>query len=334
MIYLFATFVFILLQAFYSGIETGLISIQKPRVNLGVKQNQKGAKILDFFLSRPSVMLSTCLLGTNICVVCASVMAKKTVESFGFNSKTGYLCASLLMTLSLLAAEIIPKNWFRQQPYQRCLRFSALLYASYWVLQFPAKMLSKLSDTVSKQFSKRRQTESNSKAIIREDFRLLLRESESADIIDSEAADILDRSIDFHSTKVGEICIKFKNVHSLPAATTIQEAIQFCNDNNCSRVPVFVSKPDSNQPSRWIGIFSVYDAIFNVPEEKWSTSSISRFIRPVTTIPANAALNEVIMQTNRRFSKTPLLVVIEPGDTSDKQLGIITPQDVVKRLFG
>jgi CBS domain containing-hemolysin-like protein len=67
--YLITAFVFMFFQSFFSGIETGLVSMRKSRVKLGVKHNNIQAKILNFFIERPGVMLATTLVGTNICVV-------------------------------------------------------------------------------------------------------------------------------------------------------------------------------------------------------------------------------------------------------------------------
>jgi len=72
MTYLITAIIFMCIQGFFSGIENGLVSMRKSRVKLGIKQGELRAKILDFFIERPGVMLATTLVGTNICVVCAA----------------------------------------------------------------------------------------------------------------------------------------------------------------------------------------------------------------------------------------------------------------------
>ena len=110
MTYLITAFIFMFFQAFFSGIETGLVSMRKSRVKLGVKENLTGAKILDFFIEHPGIMLATTLVGTNICVVCAANMVKKASASLGYTEPWHMLAATAGMTLFLLAAEIIPKD--------------------------------------------------------------------------------------------------------------------------------------------------------------------------------------------------------------------------------
>lgn len=333
MIYLIATFFFILLQAFYSGVETGLISIQKPRVRLGITQGYRNAKILDFFLERPGLMLSTCLVGTNICVVCASVMAKNTAAVFGFDTSSGLVATTVIMTSLLLTAEIIPKNWFRQLPYQRCMLFAPLLYGSLFFLYPGAKLMALFTEWIGRIISGAPDPDMEPRNLMREDLRLLLKESEAANIIDSEAADILDRSIDFHSAKIGEIMVPRKKVMTLTADTTVADAVAFCHRNKVSRVPVSTTNPKRAESHLWVGVFSVYDAFFNLPEKRWTSTTVGKLLRPLSTIAANDNLTQVLVKAKRSHSKSPMLIVVSPKDPN-KQLGLATPIDVVKKIFG
>jgi Mg2+/Co2+ transporter CorB len=68
------TVIFLIVLWIFSGIETGLISIRRPRAQRGLEKGIKGADIIDFFLNHPSILLATTLLGTNICHVCACAL--------------------------------------------------------------------------------------------------------------------------------------------------------------------------------------------------------------------------------------------------------------------
>jgi CBS domain containing-hemolysin-like protein len=327
MIYLLMTIAFILLQAFYSGIETGLVSLQRPRVKNGIKEGHRTAFILEFFLENPEYMLSTTLLGTNICVVCTSLMAKQTAAAFGFASPAGIMGTGLILTVILLAVEIIPKDWFRQAPYERCTKFALLLYASWFVLYVPVKILAGFTRFTAKIFSGEKHPQSASLELMREDFRLLLRESEADGIIDEEAADLLDRSIDFFKLRVEDIKIPKEKVKSISAKSSIREALDFCRKHRVSRVPVYL---ENKEKQNWIGFFSVYDAIFSVSEKKWDSIRVLNCLRPLRTVEASAGINNVL--TKSKLSSVPLLVVCAQDDP-EQQLGIVTPLDVVKVCF-
>ena len=62
------------LSALFSGIETGIISIRRLRLRHREKEGRKEARILRQFLDQPDRLLGTTLVGTNLCVVAASVL--------------------------------------------------------------------------------------------------------------------------------------------------------------------------------------------------------------------------------------------------------------------
>ena len=82
---------FILMQGVFAGLETGMISIRRPRIEHAYENGSRAAKMILFFLDNPGVMISTSLLGVNISVVCASLAAKKFAESAGLSSAAGLL---------------------------------------------------------------------------------------------------------------------------------------------------------------------------------------------------------------------------------------------------
>lgn len=327
MTYFILALIFMLIQGFFSGIETGLVSILKPRLRHALDNNVKGARILDFFLSHPGYMLSTTLIGTNICIAIASNMAKQGADSLGISSPAIMLAMTALMSTILLMLEIIPKDWFRQQPCQRCLIFAYILYASYIVLYVPVRMMSFFTGLIGKIAGRKESDEDSAKRLMREDFSLFLKDSESAGIIDSDAAEILDKSLDFGSLRARDVMQTISNVHQVELGDSIEKAVLVSKKSGRSRLPV--AGAASKQGERWKGLFSVYDAIFNIPESEWKTKEVSEILRPILSIDQNASLDEILDTAKK--SKVPLLAV---SDEKGMQIGIVTPNDVVKQLFG
>ena len=326
MIFVLATLFFVLLQAFFSGIETGLVSLRKPRVQNGVKKGNRQAIILAFFISRPSLMLSLCLIGTNICVVSASLCAKHAVTALGFEGNPALVTTSLLLTVILLAAEIIPKDWFRQAPFDRCGRFASLLYLSYFILYVPAWLLARFTDLVVKLFAVKKQRQ-DATVLLREDFRMLLRESEEGGIINPVNASLLDKAVDFYNLKVSDLMIPLDKVQTMPVALTVRQAMEFCRRHGYSRYPVKVT---GGNREIFVGVFSIYEAAYNLPESEWDTTRITACLRPINRISAATDLGEAVRKA--KGGTTPLLLVTEPRDPA-AYVGLITPLDVVNYLF-
>lgn len=330
MIYIFITLFFMLIMAFFSGIEVGLVSLRKSRVKHGVKQNIRRAGILDFFIHRPGYMLATTLVGTNICVVCSSNAANRAALSFGYNSPGALLVVTLCLTFLLLLVEIVPKDWFRQQPYQRCLFFAYVLYTAFIVLYVPVKIMSAFTTYISKFVRKGKKGGDSGQGLMREDFRILLRESESAHIIDAEAADILDRSLDFHDLTAKDILCPIGSVTEIAADMPISEAVDFCREHGKSRVPVTMDT-HVKEVNNWKGVFTVYDALFDIPEEEWDNTMVRDCLRPAGTVLEDAGMEEILKVA--KSSGTSILIVCA-DDESKTHKGIVTPADVIKVLFG
>ncbi len=332
MTYILLTVLFVMAQGFYSGMETGMVSLLKPRVRHGIKENVRGARILYFFSMHPGIMISTTLVFVNICVVCSSNTAKRAFEYFGLCGPGWMTALTVFMGLVLLFVEIIMKNWFRQQPYERCLMFAYVLNASYYMLYFPVRALSAFTVLVNRTLGGRGGgDDERARAMMREDFFILLEESERSGAIDPEAADMLNRSLDIHGICAADVMLGRDCVKDLPLSSSVAQAVAFCRDNRISRAPVQAADAKVSPGQPWQGIFSVYDAFFNIPEEEWESVKVTECLRPTETISADSGFEEMLAKS--RAVKSPLLVVTDPEDPS-KHLGIATPIEIVRKIFG
>jgi len=331
-----ATAFFVLLQGVFSGMEMGMVSLRKPRVEHAAKKGHPTAKILMFFISNPGVMITTMLIGVNVGVVCASLTAKELGEALGLSHGYGLIASSCVMSVILLCFEIIPKNWFRQAPFERCSLFAYPLYATYAAFSLPIKAAAAMTDLLSSSLSKNAMKHGKSAGpLMREDLRLFLRESESEGLIEAEASAILDNAIDFHSMTVDSIKIPRSQVWDLPSSATIKEAFDYCRQKAISKIPVYrqdvsAAGPGS-APCPWIGIFSVQDAMFSIPEEFWTSTRVAACLRPAHSVDAKAGMEEILDKARR--SKVQLFIVMDSSKGEPSQTGIVTPEDVARRLF-
>ncbi len=160
-------------------------------------------------------------------------------------------------------------------------------------------------------------------ALMREDFRMMLFESEEAGTLDAEGRALLDQSLDFHHRQVAALMVPRKEVVALPGHFTLTEAIRHADPHELARFPV------ANEQGEWIGMFSVYDALYLVDREEWNARRVDQHLRPLATIPVTAGINAIIPESRRHHC--PMLVVV---DDRGQHLGIVTAQDVIDGLFG
>lgn len=116
--------------ALYAGLETGVISIHRLRLRHLVRLGNPRAKVLQWFLERPDDLLGTTLVGTNLCMVTASVLGA--VVARRLLGSMGSWVSGLVMTIAiLLFCEYIPKAWFQARPAVRSMVFAGFLRVSW-----------------------------------------------------------------------------------------------------------------------------------------------------------------------------------------------------------
>ena len=322
-VYLLLTLFFVACQGFFSGMETGMVSVLRPRAEHAARNGVRRARLLVFFLHRPGIMIATALIGVNISVVMASLMAKEFFRSLHLNGNTAMTCSSIVLSVLMLCFEIIPKNWFRESAYNRCSVFVPVFYAFYLLLWLPVQLFSAFTGALSKLiagFSRDEKKEPN--VVMREDFRLFLRDSQLSGSVDEATVSILDRAMDVPGMLIQQILIPVSQVHSIPGETTIRKAFQFCQEHDYTKIPI------QGKNGEWIGVFSIYDAIYTVDEEKWDSTPVFACAVRLYFIDDDLRLGELLKRL--RFHRIPFFVV---RNSRKKNIGIVRPEDLAALLF-
>ena len=106
--------IILLLKGFFSGSEIALVSSDKIRLRHKAKQGNRGAALALKLFQTPDILLSTTLVGTNICtVVLTTIGTLLLIRLFG---PTGELYAFLALTpVLLILGEIVPKSVYQQK---------------------------------------------------------------------------------------------------------------------------------------------------------------------------------------------------------------------------
>ncbi len=223
MIYLVLAILFLLLQGFFAGMETGMVSLMKPRVEHAARTDKTRInQMLLFFESHSGIMISTTLVAVNLCVVGSSLMTKKFMETCGFDGGISILVSTAVLSVLLLTVEIIPKDWFRQSPFTRCAIGVPVLYVVYIVLFVPIRIFAAFTGFLNRVFSPAKQEGGQ-----HEDFRLFIKESENGGVVDAETADILENGMQIPETRIGDLATPRNQVLEIPHYMTIREAFDF-----------------------------------------------------------------------------------------------------------
>ncbi|MFC1462163.1 hemolysin family protein [Verrucomicrobiota bacterium] len=307
-------------QAFFAGIETGVISIHRMRLRHFVKQGATGARTLEHFLNDSDRLLGTTLVGTNISTVVASVVA----ASIAVRLSPAYgqiLSAVVVAAVVLIFCEYLPKAWFHSRPIERCRRFAGLLRAAeiaFWPI-------SKALIWVTNWLVSRQQTHSFSKPVpfvTKEDLKLLAREGEKDGILSPSERVMIHRVFELSGKTAGEIMIPRAEMKTLRTDTKVSEFCETAGAAQLTRMPVYDRKTDT-----FIGIVNLMYVLSSGPDCR--DKPVTEFIRPPLFIPEDMPVDDIFPRL--RHFRQPMALV---RDKSDKVVGLVTTEDILEEIVG
>jgi len=105
----------ILISAYFSGSETGMMSLNRYRLRHLEKEKHKGAKRVSSLLKRPDRLIGLILIGNNLVNIAASsiatIIALRLSIEIGMSKDIALLIATIVLTLVVLIfAEVTPKT--------------------------------------------------------------------------------------------------------------------------------------------------------------------------------------------------------------------------------
>ena len=101
-------------SAFFSGMETALISASRIQLKVWMRHNQKNARHAFQLLQTPERFLTTTLVGTNICVVTASFLMAIYLDAY----MSGFAITAISSIIMLIFGEMVPKSIGRDRATQ------------------------------------------------------------------------------------------------------------------------------------------------------------------------------------------------------------------------
>jgi CBS domain containing-hemolysin-like protein len=304
--------------AFFAGIETGVVSINRLRLQHLVQRKVPAAKILEDFVRGPDLLLGTTLVGTNLCqvivgVVAASMSAR--IHPYWGPVGSGVLVAGVL----LVACEYLPKAWFQSYPIHRTLPLAR-------TLRFSARLLRPISWTLSSLLRvllpKTRDPDTDARPLVtREELIHLADEGRRSGSLTPDESRMIRNVIEIGGRKVGDIMIPRDRMLWIEAGKSAREALDLARQKNVKFLPVW--NPDKNTFDRTVSIFDILIApdIEGLP--------VSAFARPAQIVSIREAI-EHIMPRMRVSRQSLMLVVDERFDV----IGLITIEDVLREIVG
>ena len=313
--------IFFILSGFFSGIETGLISIDRFKLEKEAKSSKK-KKQIQHFLENPDYLFGTTLFGTNISVVIVSSLTMFLIHHF---NKTGSIVISkqlgilILAGLILIFAEIIPKAIYRENPNKLVTRSFPLLKFFSIILKPFIKFVALLNFILAKIFRLPQKTGYH--LLTREDISLMLSETWEDDYLQEHQREMLEEALEFAELKAENVMIHRTEIIALPQDTPIEEVIETAKKEGFTRFPIYGEDLDDIK-----GILIIYD-LMKIPKK--NNMKASDFVRKTFFAPENMNVNTLLTEMQTR-KKSMTIIVDSFGGTA----GLVTIEDILEEIVG
>jgi len=302
-------------EAFFSGSEMALISVDRIRLRHNAKIGHKSSRLVMSLLKRPEWILGTTLIGTNICTVTSTTLA--TAKCYQLWQGPGVFIAILGMSLiNWIFAEIVPKSIFQQYSntivlkIARPLRIISLMFAP--VIRIFASIASFISTVLGGRPS------GKLPFISKEELKILMKISDQSEVKPNERK-MIGRLLSFKEQKAEDVMVPLINVTALPEKAAVEEAVRVISETKHRRLPIYRDRID-----KVIGILNSFDII----GENLNTS-LRKYVRPAFYAPPAMNIN-TLFELLKKSGNNMAIIVDEYGGAE----GIVTIEDILEEVVG
>lgn len=316
--------VFILLSAFFSGMEIAFVSANKMHIELEKKRDGFIPIILTKITQKSSKFITTMLVGNNISLVIYSYYMGQFILRFlpvnNLNELTVLLIQTIISTLIILVtAEFLPKAIFRIYSNEVLKIFALPVYFFYNLFHLFSEFITAISDFFLKVFFKT-DAEEQQTEFSKEELGYYINEQletgNDDDELDSEIQ-IFQNALIFQNVKAREIMVPRTEIVALEIHESVTKLKKLFIDTGLSKILVYKNSLDDV-----VGYVNAFE-LFKKPK------TVKSILLPLEIVPESMMIND-ILNTLMKKRKSVAVVVDEYGGTS----GMITVEDIVEELFG
>lgn len=304
----------ILLQGLFSGSEIAIVGsdrlVLRARSGNGDAAAQRVLKLLE----RPTQLVGTCLIGTNVATIAGATLVAHLLRQLG--NVPELLVVVVYTPLTIVFSEMVPKTIFQQ--YANTLApvvsrpiaaLSIVLSPVLWAIEHATRIIMNILGVKDAQVH----------AVRREDIQLLLDSATLTDIHDDEKEMIL-RVFNFSETQVADAMVPLIEVVGVPETATCGEARAVMIDQGFSRLVVYRKRID-----RIVGVVMHSDLLF-APDDALPVSTV---MHEVMFVPETKQVDELFVDLRRKRQRLAVAV-----DEYGGAVGLISIEDILEEIVG
>jgi Mg2+/Co2+ transporter CorB len=312
--------VLIILSAFFSSSETGLVALNRYRLRHDAQAGHRGAKRAGQLLASPDRMFGLILLGNNLVNIMAASIA--TLIALRLLGESGVWVSTVVLTaVVLIFAELLPKTLAAMHPQVIAYPASRVLvpllkvvYPAVWLINLVVSLFLRPFGVKSPAIQ--------SEALSREELRVVLQES-GRQISDNHQQMLLN-ILDLEHGSIDDVMVPRGDIVGIDLADDWPTIIERLSQTVHTRLPVWDGDLDNIQ-----GLLHVRSILPRLSQGQLDRPALLQATRTPYYIPEGTTLTQQLLEFQTRERRLGL-VVDEYGDIQ----GLVTLDDILEEIVG
>ena len=315
-----ALVILLLLSAFFSSSETGMMAINRYRLRHLARKGSRSAKRTSALLERPDRLIGVILIGNNFVNILASALA--TIIAVRLWGDSGIAIATLALTFFVLIfGEVTPKTVAAMYPEKVAFPASLVLVPLLKLLYPVVVLVNWICSLLMYPFGIRPGQESEDQ-LTSEELRTLVNESGLR--LPTKRRGMLLGILDLEKVRVDDIMVPRNEISGIDIEEDLEEIIRQLKECQHTRVPVY--RGDINNV---IGMLHMRRIARLLSLKELNKAILLQETDEPYFIPESTALHTQLFNFQKARERTAL-VVDEYGDI----MGLATLEDILEEIVG
>jgi putative hemolysin len=331
----FAIFLLLLGNGFFSGSEIAIISARRSRIQALIEQGSRAAERVKALQDDPNTFLATVQIGVTLmgtlAGVCGGYLANLYVEPvvlrlglprwLGPAFVASIVVGGFIVYVELILGELVPKAL--------ALRYSD---TAARLVSWPILVLARGSHLIVRLLTTStravlllfgiRDAQTRTFVSPEEEIKHLIREGREQGVLDQTEEELIHSVFEFSDTPVKKVMVPRPKVFALDIDTPPGDVERMIVESGFSRIPVFEGSLDNI-----VGLVYVKDALRLL--EKRQPVVLRKILHPVHFVPETKKVGALLKELQKRRTHMALVIDEHGGLT-----GLVTLEDLIEEIVG
>ncbi|WP_108652401.1 HlyC/CorC family transporter [Dongshaea marina] len=313
---------FVAISAFFSGSETGMMTLNRYKLRHLVQRRHKSAQRVESMLQRPDRLIGLIIIGNTLANILASAIA--TILGMRLYGDLGVAVATGLLTLVVLIfAEVTPKTLAALYPERVAFPVSWILKPLMKALYPLVVLINMLSNGLLMMF--RIRTKGGiSRELSSDELRTVV--NEAGTMIPRRHQDMLLSILDLEKVTVEDIMVPRSEIFGIDINDDWRDIVRQLVQSPHTKTLLYRDNVDDA-----IGFIHAREMMHLMANDKdhFDKAMLMRSLREIYFIPEGTPLNVQLLKFQRNQERIGL-VVDEYGDIQ----GLVTLDDILEEIVG